>query len=399
MLFNYGGGPTQGGVFPIRQKHCSPEKQLLSALDVFAFGSGGVGSAASAVDVLASQIYSGALESVALPAFRTNLACNPMPLTAVETSSGGGDHAICGCGSQASVDEDAELLKALAEIGSCEGPPHWCEQLEAIMGVGARGTVEQFHTFLLALAQDTSRKQEHSRFVALCAVVLSSQTRDATTLAAVERLARRLGCEVDGNNLPSIDPAAVVAASPEVLEECLLGVNFHKTKARHLKALADALLQRHSGIVPHTFADLVALPGVGPKVANVVRSVVFGEVKDCGMVVDTHVHRVARRLGWTSDEVLDPEHTRRKLEIFIAEEFRELVARRIIGFGQEVCLPRRPRCGSCPVAAIGICPTAQVTSNAPPKSVPAAAATSTFHFTRPLVGGAGRGAKRLIELE
>ncbi|CAE8675522.1 unnamed protein product, partial [Polarella glacialis] len=143
--------------------------------------------------------------------------------------------------------------------------------------------------------------------------------------------------------------------------DCLRGVNFHRTKASRLRDIAAILLRDFGGAVPSTFDKLVSLPGVGPKVANLVLSVTFGQVCGIGMVVDTHVHRVSRRLGWTTGCKL-PEQTRKQLEEFIPEEARELVTLRLIGFGQEVCLPVHPRCRSCPLAAAKLCPSAAMAS-------------------------------------
>merc|ERR1712217_550650 len=90
-----------------------------------------------------------------------------------------------------------------------------------------------------------------------------------------------------------------------------------------------------------------------------VLSVAFAdEVPEVGMIVDTHVHRLARRLGWTGPQEKNPEQTRRKLEQFLPHRVREIITRRLISFGQEVCLSRGPRCQQCPLAAAHLCPSA-----------------------------------------
>lgn len=261
---------------------------------------------------------------------------------------------------------EAELLALLGSSGG-PGPTSWKQQLRMILDCGTRGTVEDFHTFLIGLASP-ERAEPEPEFVALCAAVLSAQTRDAVVLAAVRRLGLSLGargCRAGADNggcsnsTVGLTAAVVANADVELLEECVHGVNFNKTKARGLRAMAAALLNDHGGLVPQDFESLIRLPGVGPKVANMVRSVAFvGEIGEVGMVVDTHVHRLARRLGWTGPQEKSPEQTRRKLELFLPHRVREMIARRLISFGQNVCLSRGPRCQKCPLAGAHMCPSA-----------------------------------------
>lgn len=151
-------------------------------------------------------------------------------------------------------------------------------------------------------------------------------------------------------------PEAIALAPPGLVEECLKGVNYFKTKAKRLAEIAALILTQHQGSVPSNFKDLVKLPGVGAKVANLVLSVTFGQ-RDAGMVVDTHVFRVARRLGWS--DALSPEETRQQLERFMSCEVREEVTLKLIAFGQAVCRPQYPKCQECLLSQQGICPTYQ----------------------------------------
>ncbi|CAJ1444806.1 unnamed protein product [Effrenium voratum] len=225
--------------------------------------------------------------------------------------------------------------------------------------------VEEFHSLLVSLSV---ANQSESEFVSLCAAVLSAQTRDRhpsrSAIRGVQELARTLGSfsEFESKEtkissaqpLPKFSPAALALAPPKLVEQCLQGVNYFKTKARRLQELAAYLLRDHRGAVPRSFEGLTALPGVGPKIANLVLSVTFNH-SQAGMVVDTHVHRVAGRLGWSQGKT--PEATRKDLEELVAPEMRELVTRRLIGFGQEICRPQHPRCSQCPVGLARICPT------------------------------------------
>merc|ERR1712014_541877 len=138
---------------------------------------------------------------------------------------------------------------------------------------------------------------------------------------------RRLANQFGSGDPPLPSPQDIATARLVDIEDCLRGVNFHKNKAKQLQQLSQSLIMSHRNcegagtdnalcgaeIVPRDFEALVSLPGVGPKVAHLVRAVIFDDVEDCGMVVDTHVLRVAQRLGWTSvEEVRDAERTRRR---------------------------------------------------------------------------------------
>eukprot|EP00438_Fugacium_kawagutii_P021612 Skav212196 [mRNA] locus=scaffold754:602101:603506:- [translate_table: standard] len=255
----------------------------------------------------------------------------------------------------------SSALQVLLEDGQRKGPALWKEQLRAVLSANARGTVEDFHDLLSSLAgsgsengmedSDTKSCQSQS-FVSLCAAVLSAQTRDRAAITAIQRLSDSIGST--NGDTPDFSPTAVALAPPGLIEQCLKGVNYFKTKAKRLSELAAILLTKHAGRVPSNFLELTALPGVGAKVANLVLSVTFGKV-DAGMVVDTHVHRVARRLGWSDENV--PEKTRQELERFMSFEVREHATIRLIAFGQEICRPQYPKCHICPVAKANLCPT------------------------------------------
>lgn len=270
------------------------------------------------------------------------------------------------------------LQALLAERESAEaavkGPPAWKKQLQAILSANARGTVEEFHDLLSSLAGDSHDSDginemnavedcdgvDNRSFVSLCAAVLSAQTRDRASISGIQKLSDSIGprgLQKDDSSatrrFPDFSPAALALAPPSLIEQCLKGVNYFKTKAKRLGQIAALLLKNHAGRVPATFDELTALPGVGAKVANLVLSVTFG--KDAGMVVDTHVHRVARRLGWSDGNV--PEKTRTDLEQFMSSEIREHATIRLIAFGQTICRPQYPKCDSCPVAREQLCPT------------------------------------------
>jgi endonuclease-3 len=181
-----------------------------------------------------------------------------------------------------------------------------------------------------------------SPFQLLVATVLSAQCTDAAVNRATPALFARYP-----------DPAALAAAPVEEVADTIRSVNFYRTKARSLVGLAGALLERHGGEVPREMEALVALPGVGRKTANVVRGVAWG-LSD-GVVVDTHVKRIAALLGLTREA--DPERVERDLLLLLPPEARVVFTHRIIDHGRAVCVARRPRCAECTLAEL--CPAAR----------------------------------------
>jgi len=154
------------------------------------------------------------------------------------------------------------------------------------------------------------------------------------------------------------DAFALAAADESEVAELVRPTGFQRAKARSLVGIGRALVERHDGEVPARLEDLVALPGVGRKTANVVLGDAFGVP---GLTVDTHLGRLARRLGWTAEE--DP--VRAEVEIGALFERRDLtlVSHRLIFHGRRVCHARRPACGACAVARW--CPSAGVGESDP----------------------------------
>jgi endonuclease III len=145
------------------------------------------------------------------------------------------------------------------------------------------------------------------------------------------------------------DPAALAGADPAVLEEMIRSTGFFRAKAASLIGMARGVVERFGGAVPEALEDLVTLPGVGRKTGNVVRSVAFGLP---GLPVDTHVGRLARRLGLTEEE--DPVKVERDLDAMVAPPDRGALSLRLILHGRSVCAARSPRCGECVLA--DVCP-------------------------------------------
>ena len=148
-------------------------------------------------------------------------------------------------------------------------------------------------------------------------------------------------------------PADLATAKPDDVEAIILPTGFFRAKTRSLIAMAAALEDRYGGEVPSAMEDLVTLPGVGRKTANVVRSVGFGLP---GLPVDTHVGRLVRRLGLTAET--DPVKVEHDLDALVAPAERGRLSLRLILHGRRVCQARRPRCEDCILA--DFCPSSLV---------------------------------------
>jgi endonuclease-3 len=177
----------------------------------------------------------------------------------------------------------------------------------------------------------------------LVATMLSAQTTDVRVNMVTEKLFEKYRTAAD-----------YAGADPAELEADIRPTGFYRNKARSLQGMARALLDEHGGEVPRTMAGLVSLPGVGRKTANVVLGNAFGV--DEGVVVDTHVRRVSRRLGLTAEK--DPEKIEQDLLGVVPEGERTLFSHLLIFHGRRVCKARKPDCPGCVLN--DICPSSTV---------------------------------------
>ncbi len=146
------------------------------------------------------------------------------------------------------------------------------------------------------------------------------------------------------------DAPALASAPRGAIEKLIRSTGFFNAKGRSVRGAARAIVAKHGGEVPRTMAELNALPGVGRKTANVVLGNAFGAPD--GVVVDTHVGRLARRLGWSPH--VDPEKVERDLNGLIPRDRWIWIGHALILHGRSVCASRKPRCGDCPLA--DLCP-------------------------------------------
>lgn len=147
-------------------------------------------------------------------------------------------------------------------------------------------------------------------------------------------------------------PQALALADPADVEHALSRLGMFRQKTRNVIALSRQLLERHGGKVPSSLAELVELPGVGRKTANVVLGVAFGTPE--GVVVDTHVQRLAQRLGWSSER--EPLEIERDLMRLFSRKDWDALSHVLIFHGRRICTARKPACSACPVNRT--CPSA-----------------------------------------
>ena len=172
-------------------------------------------------------------------------------------------------------------------------------------------------------------------FKILIGTLLSARTQDATTHAASTRLFRR-----------ARTPRAMARLTVEEIERLIYPVSFYRNKARFVKATCDVLMTRYGGHVPGTLDELVTLPGVGRKTANLVLILAFASRKN--ICVDTHVHRISNRMGWVTTR--QPDET--EVALYRATDARwwPYINLYLVTWGQNVCRPLYPKCGMCPLA-------------------------------------------------
>ena len=197
---------------------------------------------------------------------------------------------------------------------------------------------------LVAEYPDAHCELDHrNAFELLCATILSAQCTDARVNLVTPALFARYP-----------DAAALAVAEPEDVEALVRSTGFFRAKARALVGMAQALVAEHGGQVPASLEALVPLPGVGRKTANVILGNAFGI--NTGIVVDTHVQRLARRLGLTREP--DPVRIERALMPLFPQDGWALLSHLLIWHGRRVCLARTPACDRCLLA--DVCPSAGV---------------------------------------
>jgi endonuclease-3 len=174
-------------------------------------------------------------------------------------------------------------------------------------------------------------------FKILVSTVLSLRTKDKVTEEASKRLFQVVK-----------SPEDLLKLTEEEISNLIYPVGFYRRKAKNLKEIAKILVEKYGGRVPSTIEELLKLPGVGRKTANLVVTLGFGKP---GICVDTHVHRIMNRLGYVKTKT--PEETEFALREKLPKEYWIEINELLVALGQHICHPTSPKCSQCPIS--GLC--------------------------------------------
>jgi endonuclease III len=195
----------------------------------------------------------------------------------------------------------------------------------------------------LPAVEKIAENSQEDPFEVLIATMLSAQTRDAVTAAASARLFR-----------VARTPKTMAKLTEKQIIKLIYPVSFYRNKAAHVRETCRILVDRFDGRVPSTMEELLSLPGVGRKTANLVLILSFRSLKN--ICVDTHVHRISNRLGWVKTRT--PDETEQALYKGTSERWWPYINLYLVTWGQNVCRPIYPRCGACVIrehcARIGV---------------------------------------------
>ncbi|KAF2140679.1 uncharacterized protein K452DRAFT_288773 [Aplosporella prunicola CBS 121167] len=227
-------------------------------------------------------------------------------------------------------------------------PPRSWEEMYNLTVEMRKKVVAPVDTMGCERLADETRPPRDQRLQTLISLMLSSQTKDTVTAAAIKNLQENLP---GGFTLESL-----LKVEPELLNELILKVGFHNNKTKYIKQTAEILRDKFDGDIPDTIKGLISLPGVGPKMAYLCMSAAWG--RDEGIGVDVHVHRITNLWGW--HKTRQPEETRAALEAWLPREKWHQINHLLVGFGQTICLPLGRKCGECALADRGLCPGAVV---------------------------------------
>ena len=187
----------------------------------------------------------------------------------------------------------------------------------------------------LPAVEKISESSQDDPFQITIGTLLSARTQDATTAAASARLFARAST-----------PQTMMKLTVKEIEKLIYPVSFYRHKAKHVKETCRILVENFGGKVPGTMEELLTLPGVGRKTANLVLILAFKSAEN--ICVDTHVHRISNRLGWVKTNL--PDETEQALYKSTEERWWPTINLYLVTWGQNVCRPVYPRCGECVIA-------------------------------------------------
>lgn len=191
---------------------------------------------------------------------------------------------------------------------------------------------KELKSYSIPLAEEVHVKSKEPFFV-LVATILSARTKDTVTKVVCESLFKKIKNYQD-----------LIKTDIKEIEKLIYPVGFYKTKAKHLKEMGLVLKEKYKGKVPQTIEDLITLPGVGRKTANLVLAVSFNLPAIC---VDTHVHKIMNRIGYI--ETKTPLETEMILREKLPKELWIDTNYLFVILGQNICFPRNPNCKECPI--------------------------------------------------
>jgi len=223
-------------------------------------------------------------------------------------------------------------------------PANWAKQWDGIARARASTLAAPVDTMGCERLFDPAASAAERRFQHLVSFILSAQSKDEKTKQSVDNLLQA--------GLATPEKLAALQSADE-LEVLIRPSGLYRAKAKALIGTSRMLLEKHAGDVPSTLKELLELPGVGPKIANLALSVCWG--KDEGIGCDVHVTRITQRLGWAKKGG-DAEQTRKELEEWLPRSLWRPINFMLVGFGQTVCAAR-PKCDECPIA--DICPSVE----------------------------------------
>ncbi|KAF6203527.1 hypothetical protein GE061_001858 [Apolygus lucorum] len=260
----------------------------------------------------------------------------------------------------------AKTERKMLEVNCDWFPANWEKTLDNIRKM--RKEVEApVDSMGCDMCHDKTTSPKIQRYQILVSLMLSSQTKDQVTFAAMGRLREH-----------GLTPENMVKIDDNVLQNLLKPVGFYKRKTEYIKRTSQILLDKYEGDIPDSLEKLCELPGVGPKMAHICMNSSWNIVSGIG--VDTHVHRISQRLGWIPPDkladkksrspgkevrkekqpyqLLTPEDVRVALESWLPKNLWSEVNHLLVGFGQTICKPTGPLCKSC--LNFAICPSAKL---------------------------------------
>lgn len=184
------------------------------------------------------------------------------------------------------------------------------------------------------ISREKWKEVNRTPFTTLVSCILSLRTKDNVTDKASVKLLKNHD-----------SPEKILLLSEDKIGSLIYPVGFYKTKAKKIKEISKIILEKYGGEVPADFDELLTLPGVGRKTANIV--MVYGHKKEGYLPIDTHCHRIPNRLGWITTK--NPEQTEIALKAILPKNYWSEFNSLFVLFGQKICVPISPFCSKCPI--------------------------------------------------